>query len=58
MFRGLELVMMSYHGVPYAFPLKVGLVGCAFGLSALFGAWWMVKNRARAILVAPDHTPA
>lgn len=58
MFRSLELVMMSYHGVPYAFPLKVGLVGCAFGLSALFGAWWMVKNRARAILVAPDHTPA
>ena len=58
MFRGLDLVMMSYHGAPYAFPLKVGLVGCALGITALFGAWWMARNRTRPLLVVPDHTPA
>ena len=58
MFRGLNLVMMSYHGLPYVFPLKVGLVGCALGISALFGAWWMARNRTRPILVEPDHAPA
>jgi hypothetical protein len=58
MFRGLDLVMMSYHGASYAFPLKVGLVACALGISALFGAWWMANNRTRPILLVPDHTPA
>jgi hypothetical protein len=58
MFRGLNLVMMSYHGLPYVFPLKVGLAGCALGISALFGAWWMARNRTRPILAEPDQTPA
>lgn len=58
MFRGLNLVMMSYYGLPYVFSLKVGLVGCALGISALFGAWWMARNRMRPILVAPDRAPA
>ncbi len=58
MFRGLDLVTMSYHGVPYAFPLKVGLLGCALGISALFGAWWMARNRMRPILVLPNHAYA
>jgi hypothetical protein len=57
-FRGLDLVVMSYHGVPFAFPFKIGLIGCALGISALFAGWWMARNRMRPLLVAPDRAPA
>jgi hypothetical protein len=50
MFRGFDLLIMSYHGVHHKFPLKVGLLGSALGIATLFAAWWMTRNRMRPLL--------
>jgi hypothetical protein len=48
-FRGLDIALMEWHGVPHQFPLRLGLAAVACGLCGLLAAWWQARTMTRSV---------